>query len=406
MQKIHYGTPDWERQGNLGLKVNDERSASEIDRSRILHSAAFRKLAGKTQIFGIGQDPFFRSRLTHSLEVAQIAKGIALKTQADIETCEAAALAHDIGHPPFGHRGEEVLARLMFQHGGFEANAQNFRVLGLLEVKFPDRPGLDLTRAVLDATLKYRQPWDGARRKFYYVDDPAVKGLVEWAMQGFEQLSFEGQAMDWADDVAYSSHDFEDGLHAGLITHQRLRTYQSEIMAHARMKVSACRMADFDFVSRLILEYERAAPRESDATAKRITSRIITQFVGVERRPRTGVRFGTPARHRWNLYVPPSLRRRCQLLKSAAFILLINDPRVASLEARADRVLEALFGIYSADSAEALYPEPFRTRFREAREVHSRARVAADFISGMTDDYAERVYSRIFSGNRAALTDY
>jgi dGTPase len=164
---VRYSDADWNRRAGVDLKVGDERSPSEIDRSRILHSAAFRRLGGKTQIFGVGQDPFFRSRLTHSLEVAQIAKGIALKTEADIETCEAASLAHDIGHPPFGHRGEEVLAGLMREHGGFEANAQNFRVLGLLEVKFPDHGGLDLTRAVLDAVVKYRDghvPSSGVNR--------------------------------------------------------------------------------------------------------------------------------------------------------------------------------------------------------------------------------------------------
>jgi dGTPase len=206
--------------------------------------------------------------------------------------------------------------------------------------------------------------------------------------------------------VAYSSHDFEDGLHAGLITYQRLRTYEQEILSHARSKVKACGASDFQFVARLILEYENSAPDKAAAVAKRITSRIITQFVGVDRRRRASVPVGASSRHRWELNVPPGLRRKCQLLKSAAYVLLINDPRVASLEARADRVIEALFGIYAAEGAEPLYPEPFRTRFRAAREVHSRARVAADFISGMTDDYAERVYSRIFSGNRAALTDY
>lgn len=218
-RRIIYRSSEWERYKGGGLKKGDERSPSEIDRSRILHSAAFRRLAGKTQIFGINQDSFFRSRLTHSLEVAQIAKGIALKTQCDIETCETAALAHDIGHPPFGHKGEQVLARLMTDHGGFEANAQNFRVLTLLEVKFIDEAGIDLTKAVLDAVLKYRKPWDGHRAKFYYVDDDRVRRIVEWAKDGVEEQSFECQVMDWADDVAYSSHDFEDGLHGW--SHQR-----------------------------------------------------------------------------------------------------------------------------------------------------------------------------------------
>lgn len=407
MQKrMIYRASEWERYAGIGLKKGDERSPSEIDRSRILHSAAFRRLAGKTQIFGINQDSFFRSRLTHSLEVAQIAKGIALKTKCDIETCETAALAHDIGHPPFGHKGEQVLAKLMRDHGGFEANAQNFRVLTLLEVKFVDGAGLDLTRAVLDAVLKYREPWDGDRAKFYYVDDSRVREIVEWAKDGIKEQSFECQVMDWADDVAYSSHDFEDGLHAGLISGQRLRTYRDEICEHAKRKLSSTSATDFEFVRKLVVEFEAAPPESAEATAKKLTSRIITEFLAVERVPRSSKKGGSPARHSWDLKVKPSLRRKCEMLKSASYVLLVSDPRVASLEARADRVLEALFGVYSQESAEALYPEPFRSRFKALHDNHTRARTACDFISGMTDDYAERVYSRIFSGNRAALTDY
>ncbi len=405
MARIAYRPADFARKRSIGIKLNDERTPSEIDRSRILHSAAFRRLAGKTQIFGIGQDAFFRSRLTHSLEVAQIAKGIALRTKADVEVCEAAALAHDIGHPPFGHRGEQVLARLMKDHFGFEANAQNLRVLCFLEIKFEDEPGLDLTRAVLDAVMKYREPWDGERAKFYYTDDPRILEMAEWAMQGQLTKPFECQVMDWADDVAYSSHDFEDGLHAELITGQRLRMYREEIIDHAQRKVRNCASSDFEYIRSLVVRFEEADPDKREAVAKQSTSGIINSLLRIER-VRKVTAPGTPARHRWDLHIPPALRRKCQMLKSAAYVLLVNDPRVASLEARADRVIEALFRIYSNEESVALFPEPYRGRFQKAHDVNARARIACDFIAGMTDDYAERVYSRIFSGTRAALTDY
>jgi len=404
--KIRYRPEDWARRSGLGIKVNDERTPSEIDRSRILHSAAFRRLAAKTQIFGVGQDSFFRSRLTHSLEVAQIAKGIALRVGADVETCEAAALAHDIGHPPFGHRGEAVLARLMSDHGGFEANAQNFRILTRLEVKFRGEPGLDLTRTVLDGILKYRERWDGEKPKFYFVDDERVLEIVEWASEGFAARSLECQIMDWADDVAYSSHDFEDGLHAGMISTQLLWSFSEEIVADARKKLKACTEKDFQFVMNNVVQCEAAPPDEREATVKTLTSRIINTFLQVDRAPRASSKRSDPTRHRWDLTVPPALRRKCQMLKSAAFVLLVSDPRVASLEARADRVIASLFDLYRDPTSTTLYPEPFRSRFRTLRDNHSRARVACAFIAGMGDDYAERVYSRVFSGNRAALTDY
>lgn len=149
-----YRRDDCERRHSTYVSDDDERCEFEVDRSRILHSSAFRRLSGKTQVFGIGQSDFFRTRLTHSLEVAQIAKGIALRVGANPELCEAAALAHDIGHPPFGHKGEEVLSSLMADFGGFEANAQNFRVLDRLETKASTHDGLDLTRATLDALFK------------------------------------------------------------------------------------------------------------------------------------------------------------------------------------------------------------------------------------------------------------
>jgi len=406
---LKYPASAWTRHRSLPEKDGDERNPAEIDRSRILHSAAFRRLAGKTQIFGLGQDAFFRSRLTHSLEVAQIAKGIALRVGADVEVCEAAALAHDIGHPPFGHHGETVLADKMNGHGGFEANAQNFRILCEIEVKYQDEPGLNLTRTVLDALLKYRVPFGAHPRKFYYTDDPRLRNVVEWAMQGFPNKSFECQIMDWADDIAYSCHDLEDGLHAGMISRQRLMSYGAEIIAAAQANLADCTDEDFAGVLAIVTECEAGGDvQRVQAARKSRISLVINELlqVGRKRRIHPAGTSGVPVRHQWDLEVAPELRRRCEMLKSAAFVLLVNDPRVASLEARAEIVLPALLDQYRAAKAAPLYPEPYRTRFRQQTLDDDRARVACDFIAGMTDDYAERVYSRIFSGTRSALADY
>jgi len=300
-----------------------------------------------------------------------------------------------------------VLADLMTGFGGFEANAQNFRILCALEAKFVDELGLDLTRTVLDSVLKYREPFDRVRKKFYYIDDQRVRDIVEWGKEDQAGQSFECQIMDWADDVAFSCHDLEDGLHSGLITSQRLQTFGEDILNHAQRGVPDCDESDLEAVLGIVVKCESARTGvEYEATRKSQISQLINEFVHVDRARREGATDDTPTRHQWNLVASPPLRRKCETLKSAAFVLLVSDPRVASLEARADHILRALFQLYTNPQSLSLYPEPFRTRFRHQADDPSRARVACDFIAGMTDEYAERVYSRVFSASRAALADY
>ena len=204
MQKVKYTSHDRERKHPEKLQRGDERTEFERDRSRVIHSGAFRRLQGKSQVFMAGEGDFFRTRLTHSLEVAQIGKGLAWRLKADAELVEAVSLIHDIGHPPFGHSGEEELMRLMKPYGGFEANAQNIRILTKLESKSDRYEGLNLTRGTIDGQLKYKESFEPSKAKFVYEEDlplvtwaaEAARSAVTGASLGKNCKSFECEIMD------------------------------------------------------------------------------------------------------------------------------------------------------------------------------------------------------------------
>jgi dGTPase len=389
LEPIHYSPQDCVRQFEELAKPDEERSDFEVDRARIIHSAAFRRLQGKTQVFVSGSGDFFRTRLTHSLEAAQIGKGLALRLGAHPDLVEAACLAHDLGHPPFGHRGEAALHQCLQDHGGFEGTAQTLRLLCRLSTKFINLDGLNLCRATLDSVLKYKNPFTPGAKKFYYLED---EGLVEWACQGGSRTekSFECQIMDWADEIAYSVHDLEDGIKAGMITTSRLKnnlyirnTIDPE---HLDWMVEQVRFVE-----------NQNGERSRKAARKELTSRLIHDFVRATDRVQAEVPAGTSERYRYRLVLDPVERDRCRVLKKVMFRLIVEDARVATLESKAERIVRSLFEIFSSlePSTAYLFPEDFREQW-ERSDDEGKIRTACDYIAGMTDDYAERIYARLF----------
>ncbi|HEU5393115.1 MAG TPA: deoxyguanosinetriphosphate triphosphohydrolase [Streptosporangiaceae bacterium] len=291
------------------------RSDFERDRARVLHCAGLRRLSAKTQVVAPGSADFPRTRLTHSLECAQIGRELGQEIGCDPDLVDAACLAHDIGHSPFGHNGEAALNELAAPYGGFEGNAQSLRLLTRLEPKVPGA-GLNLTRATLDATLKY--PWfsPGPGQKFgAYADDAEVFG---WIRQGApdRRACLEAQVMDWADDVAYSVHDMEDGFHAGLITFKTLKSQDERdeltrtTLAYCPAGVTAAELTEVldDLLALDIWPHSYDGGPAAAAALKNLTSELIGRFCVAAQQATlaAALESTSPAAHPSTLHVHPS----------------------------------------------------------------------------------------------------
>lgn len=381
----------------------DCRSEFERDRARIIHAAAFRRLQGKTQVFGVYEGDFFRTRLTHSLEVSQIAKGTALALGADTDLVEAVCLAHDLGHPPFGHTGEYVLHELMRNHGGFEGNAQTFRILTRLERKHSAYEGLNLTYQTLDGVLKYKAcinaatiaaSLNGPVKGFYAEDRELIETVVTVTGNGYER-SFECQIMDVADDIAYSVHDLEDSLKAGLITftdfrrppHPRVVRAVNEKLAPLTLCVSDEQIqTELHVIADRLEALEKTAGR---AARKMLTRDLIHEFA-------SAVGIQPPGR----VDVEPQARIRIEILKAFESYKVIHNPRVTTLGHKGKEVLRRLFAVLDqGHESIGLFPEDHGEDYERALldgNETTRKRVICDFLAGMTDSYAMRFYSRLF----------
>jgi dGTPase len=375
------------------------------DRARIIHSFALRRLAAKTQVAVPWASDFPRTRLSHSLECAQVGRELGAALGADPDLMESACLAHDLGHPPFGHNGEEALAKFAESIGGFEGNAQSFRLLTRIEAKTVDSEGLsvglNLTRATLDAATKY--PWsslENPKKYGVYEDDQEI---FNWVREGapLEKTCMEAQIMDWSDDVAYSVHDLEDALVTGQIDIAHLRRDLPQLHATAIQ----------DYLSDMSeKEAEEAInslmnlscwPKEFDrshrhlARLKDLTSQLIGRFaLAAEQETREHFGDGDLTRYAANLLVPRAQRVEVALLKSMAGYYIIRAEKSQERYAKQQEVIIDLVEAVRESAPETL-ESFFLQEWQRASTEEEKMRVVIDQVSSLTDVGAYALHQQL-----------
>jgi dGTPase len=382
------------------------------DRARVLHSAALRRLAARTQVVGVGESDFPRTRLTHSLECAQIGRELATSLGADADLVDTACLAHDLGHPPFGHNGEAALAAVAEPIGGFEGNAQSFRVLTRLEAKVTAEDGrsggLNLTRATLDAATKYPWPQRAGTAKFgVYADDVAIFDWVRAGAAG-ESRCVETQIMDWSDDVAYSVHDLEDGVQAGHVPldHITSATEREALVHLAQESYLGVPVGELDAALTRLQEQD-FWPRSFDGSMrsmvalKRMTSELIGRLCGAATRATLQQADGAPLRrYSGNLVVPPATRAECAVLKAVADRYVMRRESVVRAQAVQREQLAELLAVLEKSAPTTLEPW-LQSSYDEAPDDAARLRVVVDQVASLTDISALAWHGRYVSSPRS-----
>jgi dGTPase len=350
------------------------RSPFQRDRDRVIHSTAFRRLQYKTQVFVNHEGDFYRTRLTHSIEVAQIARSIARALRLDEDLTEALALAHDLGHPPFGHAGEEALNLAMKPFGGFDHNAQSLRVVTLLESRYAAFDGLNLTWETLEGLVKHNGPLS---RPPAYIADYSARHPLELTTYA----SAEAQVASLADDIAYHSHDLDDGM--------RARLFGPDDISHLPVvgeALQAARLASLDV----------PPPRLRHETIRRVLNVLVNDVIAESAR-RLGklAPAGAEAVRRAKAPViafSPPLAEANRTIKDFLYARMYRHWRVNRMTTKARRLTEALFRLLHADPS--LLPDDWRARAGEAGTVKA-AGVVGDYIAGMTDRFAADEHRRL-----------
>ena len=354
-------------QGRRYVEVSgDPRPVFERDRDRIIHCAAFRRLEYKTQVFLNHEGDYYRTRLTHSLEVAQIGTAIARRLRLNQDLTEALALAHDLGHTPFGHTGEEVLNQLLREHGGFEHNYQSFRVVDQLEERYPDFDGLNLTWEVREGILKHSSPHDVPRA----IMDEFLPGTVP---------SIEAQLINYADEIAYNNHDIDDGLKSGYLTLGLLK----EVELWERMASSV----------------REKYPSIDD---RRLVARTVSSLIGMQINDICETTVASIQRHgiasledlrrvnRVLVHFSPQVEEENLALKKFLKEHLYRHHKVDKMRVKAEHVLSRLYETY------VTRPNLLPPKYHRRIDQNGLERTVADYLAGMTDRYALDDYKTLF----------
>lgn len=427
------------------------RSDFARDYGRIIHSACFRRLQGKTQVFPGHESDFFRNRLTHSLEVAQIAEGIADRINDTVDgfkgdpikarICMTAALAHDLGHPPFGHNGERALDHAMRLHGGFEGNAQTLRIVARNERKVVEggrSHGLNLTFRTLAGILKYDKRIPHARRdgaklcKGYYGSEAALVGRIKQSVAGDPERrdfkSVECAIMDLADDIAYSTFDLEDSLKVGFLTPASILSSSERLLERVARKVTKeLEKVDAEEVDAeevlatfqdLFADPKAGQPAESDRLAVFVevfrasetlassaqvrtafSSDLVKKAIGAVR-----VEYDVERPMLSRVAFTREMRRRIEILKQYTFIATITSSRLKIPEYRGYQVVADIFRALASDQGRHLLPEDVRDLYEDLEDdLDAQMRCVCDFVAGMTDRYAMEFYGRLHSDTAQSM---
>lgn len=422
MKNTFYSDFDTEWIGRGQSKNDKGRTPFEQDRDRIIYSPAFRRLQSKTQVFLSGEFDFYRTRLTHSIEVSQIGRSIVNHLnrssehlsdtfRIDQDLVESVCLAHDIGHPSFGHAGEQVLNELMLPSGGFEGNAQNLRILVDLFYRNESQwAGMKPTRAFLDGMLKYKTLFaDSQKKKNHFIYD-LQKDILDFVSpkEEFGSLftdekelnsfkSLECRIMDWADDIAYSIHDLDDGIRAGFITVKKIRNWMD--------------YKDREYTGKDSVFLNSLCEAIINDTFSSFLARLIGEFIHATTLvTRENALSDSTHRYAFDIYIEPEAEKLCTLLKMLAVGLVFHTPQVHQLEYKGGEILRKLFTVMEEEYIQKdkpgyrLLPAHYHNAMQSGDE-HERRRMLCDYISGMTDGFVVRTYKRLFDPDFGSIID-
>ncbi len=339
------------------------RTCFQRDRDRVLHTTSFRRLEYKTQVFINYEGDYYRTRLTHTLEVTQIGRTIARAMGANEDLVETICMAHDLGHPPFGHSGEAILNQLMAAHGGFNHNHQSYRIVTELERRYPQFPGLNLSWEVLEGIVKHETEYDKTDALDF---DAHLRGHLE------------AQITNVADELAYTSHDLDDGLRSGMITTDMLADIDLWNMVADRLELNSCQLDDLtrhEIIRELIgLEVDSMITDSSD----RLDKSGVKTLEELQALPHNVVGFDD------------TMRSHNRELKDFLFRNMYRNYRVVRMQKKAERVLSELFHAYTTE------PTMLPLHFQEQIEEKGKEQTICDYLAGMTDRFAVDEYQKLF----------